>query len=111
MEILFAGARLAKLYNSDKELTKAFGPQRARIVRRRLDQLRAAENLEVMRSFPGRCHELTGNLKGTLSIDLDGPYRLIFEPAEDPPPFRSDGGLAWNLVTAIRILRVEDTHG
>ena len=63
-----------------------------------------------MRTLPGRCHELTGDRKGTLSIDLDGPYRLIFEPAENPPPVKTDGGLAWELVTAIRILEVEDTH-
>jgi len=110
VEIVFAAARLEKLCNSDRELVREFGPQRAKITRRRLDQLRAAENLEVMRNLPGRCHELTGDLKGTLSIDLDGPYRLLFEPAENPPPVKSDGGLDWNLVTAIRILRVEDTH-
>lgn len=110
MEIVFAAARLEKLCNSDRELVREYGPQRAKITRRRLDQLRAAETLEVMRNLPGRCHELTGDLKGTLSIDLDGPYRLLFEPAENPPPVKPDGGLDWNLVTAIRILRVEDTH-
>lgn len=63
-----------------------------------------------MPTLPGRCHELTADRKGTLSIDLDGPYRLIFKPAESPPPAKPDGGLAWDLVTAIEILEVEDTH-
>jgi len=53
---------------------------------------------------------LTGDLKGTLSLDLDGPYRLLFEPMEEPLPLKADGGLDWHGVTAIRILEVEDTH-
>ena len=110
MEIVFATKQFEKLCNSDRELVKEFGPQRAKLLRRRLDQLHAAENLAVMRTLPGRCHELTGDRKGTLSIDLDGPYRLLFEPAESPAPAKPDGGLAWEMVTAIRILEVEDTH-
>lgn len=110
MDIDFAAKRLEKLCNSDRDLVKAFGSQRARVFRRRLDQLRAAENLEVLRSLPGRCHELTGDRKGTLSIDLDGPYRLLFEPVDEPIPTKADGGLDWTLVTVIRILEVEDTH-
>ena len=110
MELVFATTRFEKACNASRELVKTFGPQRAKVLRRRLDQLRAADNLEVMRTLPGRCHELTADRKGMLSLDLDGPFRLIFEPAEDPPPVKPDGGLAWELVTAIRILGVEDTH-
>jgi plasmid maintenance system killer protein len=110
VEILFATKRLEKQCNSDSDLVRAFGPRRGKVLRHRLDQLRAAEDLAVMRALPGRCHELTEDREGTLSIDLDGPYRLIFEPAKDPPPAKPDGGLAWELVTAIRILDVEDTH-
>lgn len=63
-----------------------------------------------MRQLPGRCHELIGDRKGEISIDLDGPYRLIFEPADNPPPTNEDGGLDWKRVTAVVILAVEDTH-
>ena len=110
MDIVFATKRLEKLCNSNRDMLKEFGEQRSKLHRRRLDQLRAAENLEAMRSLPGRCHELTGDLKGTLSLDLDGPYRLLFEPMEEPLPLKADGGLDWHGVTAIRILEVEDTH-
>jgi hypothetical protein len=44
-------------------------------------------------------------------MDLDHPYRLIFQPVHDPLPMRKEGGLDWNLVTAIKILEIEDTHG
>lgn len=81
------------------------------MLRRRLDTLVAVDDLEMMRELPGRTHELKGSRQGQLSIDLDGPYRLIFEPAHNPVPQKEDSGLDWSQVTAIRILDVEDTHG
>lgn len=63
-----------------------------------------------MRTLPGRCHELSADHKGQISIDLDGPYRLIFEPAHEPLPVDGNGSLDWVLVTAIRVLCIKDTH-
>jgi proteic killer suppression protein len=60
--------------------------------------------------LPGRCHELTGDLPGLLSLDLDGPYRLFFRPAADPPPSKPDGGLDWSNVTEGVIEKVHDFH-
>lgn len=57
-----------------------------------------------------RCHELTGDRAGQLSIDLDHPYRLVFRPDHVPPPQRPEGGLDWSQVTAILIIEVVDTH-
>jgi proteic killer suppression protein len=45
-----------------------------------------------------------------LAVYLDGPWRLIFEPANDPVPKKPDGGLDWTQVTVIRILEVRDYH-
>jgi proteic killer suppression protein len=111
MEILFTTAKLRRSCTEAKAMMKAHGPTRGKILRRRLDQLRAAPSLAVMRSLPGRCHELAGNRKGTLAIDLDGPFRLVFEPANDPVPRTAQGGLDWNGVSVIRVLGVEDYHG
>ena len=111
MDILFKKKRLAKRMASKREMVKAYGTGTARKVRLRLDQLRAADHLGQMRYLPGRCHELTGDRKGEIAIDLDGPNRLLFEPADDPPPTKDDGGLDWEKVTAISILGVEDYHG
>jgi plasmid maintenance system killer protein len=111
MEILFQDQKLEKICNNQSLLVKKHGSARAKILRRRLDDLRAVENLEVMHLIPkGRCHELKGNRKGELAIDLDGPYRLIFEPANNPVPIKSDGGLDRTKVTVIRVLAVEDYH-
>jgi plasmid maintenance system killer protein len=89
----------------------ALGQAQARKLGARLDDLRAAQSLESLRHLPGRCHELTANRKGQLSIDLVHPTRLVFEPAEEPLPLKEDGGLDWTGVVAIRILDIVDTHG
>lgn len=97
-------------FNTQKLLVRRHGADRARRIRRRLDDLRAVSSLEEMRHLPGRCHELKGNRAGQLSLDLDHPYRLIFEPAHEPMPRKADGGLDWSATTAVIIIGVEDTH-
>lgn len=112
MVILFKTAKLEKECNNENLLVKRFGALRAKLLKRRLNELQAATSLDVLRSLPqSRGHELKGNRKGQLSVDLDHPYRLIFEPADNPIPKKSDGGLDWNKVTKVRIIGVEDTHG
>ena len=111
MEILFQGRKLEKACTDDSQRTRTYGSVCGKQLEHRLDALKYAENLEAMRSIPGaKCHELTGDRKGTLAISLKQPYRLIFEPANIPVPRKPDGGLDWTCVTAIRILGVEDYH-
>lgn len=110
MDIVFKTKRLEKQCNSIRAGTRVWGADGARRIRRRLDDLRAAENLEVMRRLPGRCHELKAERAGILSLDLRHPNRLLFEPADEPVPVKPDGGLDWTGVTTVRILGVEDTH-
>lgn len=110
MDILFCNSKLEKQCSTANARRKAFGNERAARLGRRLDDLRAAATLAVMRTLPGRCHALTGDLKGQIAIDLDGPYRLLFEPADEPLPLDGNGALDWNRVTCIRILRIGDYH-
>jgi proteic killer suppression protein len=111
VDIVFVNERAAAEWNSLKALSRSYGAENARRVLRRLDELRAAPNLETMRTLPGRCHELKGDRAGQLAIDVRHPYRLIFEPANEPLPQKADGGLDWTGVTSIRIIEVEDYHG
>ena len=115
MEISFKNQKLAKTLNEEALLKRKHGAKRAKKIKMRLAELRAAESLKDFwppKSPPQRCHELTqGQRKGQLSVDLDHPYRLIFVPHHDPLPLLPDGGLDWSRVTAIKILGVEDTHG
>lgn len=111
MQIIFNSTKMEKTCNDSRKSQQRFGSIRAKILRRRLDELRAADTLENMRPIvSARCHELSQNRKGQLSVDLDHPYRLLFVPEHDPIPIKPDGGLDWGKVTAIRVLDVEDTH-
>jgi plasmid maintenance system killer protein len=110
LDVLFANAKLRKEFNSEQLLLKHHGDQRAKIIKRRMKAFSAASVLEDLRNAPGRCHELRANLAGRLALDLDGPYRLLFEPADDPIPVDGAGRLDWSKVTAIRILGVENYH-
>lgn len=114
MDISFKNKKLAKSLNERAQLEKIHGTKRARKIRIRLTELRAAESLMDFwppKSGPSRCHELAqGQRKGQLSVDLDHPYRLIFVPDHNPVTRREDGGLDWSQVTAVIILGVEDTH-
>lgn len=112
MDIIFRTAKLGKELTEEKQLEKKHGTRRAALLRRRLASIAATNNLEDLRALPqARPHELAGNRDGQLAVDLDQPYRLIFEPANDPVPRKSDGGLDWTQVTAVRILEVVDYHG
>jgi plasmid maintenance system killer protein len=110
MDIVFKDDKFEKECNNQRLLEKNQGAVRAKRIRRQLDDLRAADVLEDMRNLPGRCHELLYDRAGQLSLDLDHPYRLIFEPANESIPTKPDGGLDWKNVTAVKILGVEDTH-
>ena len=78
----------------------------------RLTELATVDNLSDLRSFlRARCHELSGNLKGNLTVDLVHPYRLIFEPADETPQLKDDGGINWHLVQKVCILGVINYHG
>jgi proteic killer suppression protein len=114
LDISFKNKKLEKEFNESKRLEKVHGSLRAKKIRLRMNELRAALNLMDFwppMSGPGRCHELTlGERKGQLSVDLDHPYRLIFVPNHIPVPLKPDGGLDWGQITAITIIGVEDTH-
>ena len=96
--------------NSDSKLSQTYGADRGKAIRKRLDDLDAAEVLEDMRSLPGRCEELAGDRAGDLSVRLSGNWRLIFKPINDPKPTKEDGGLDWTQVTAVEITNVVDYH-
>jgi len=111
MIIVFASQTVEMMCNDAKKRQRKHGAERSKRIQRRIDDLRAAPNLEAMRNLPGRCHEHKGRRPPVLTLDLDGPYRLYFEAANDPVPLKEDGGLNWELVTCIRIIEINDPHG
>ena len=111
MDITFQKRTTEKIFNSEKELIKEFGPENGRLIMRRMLVLKAATCLiEVPYTKPERRHELSGNRCGQFSVDLKQPYRLVFKPNHNPLPKKNDGGLDLKQITAITILDVEDYH-
>ncbi|MDC3952750.1 hypothetical protein [Polyangium jinanense] len=81
----------------------------------RMAALRAAATLADFwppKTGPERCHKLTADLAGTFSMDVKQPYRLLFVPLDLPPgPLPVDERELWQLIRAIEIVGIEDTHG
>jgi proteic killer suppression protein len=110
MRIIFQSKKLSKLCNNDKDLKRRYGKMASKI-RFSLDDLAAATTLSEFRTLPQHhCHELKENRKGQLAIDLLHPNRLVFEPADDPPAKKVDGGIDWNNVKVVRISEITNYH-
>jgi hypothetical protein len=86
-----------------------WGPEIAKALALRLQQLRAADCLADLRQAPGRFHELKGTRAGQIAADLPHSKRLILFP-EGSVLHKPDGGLDWQQVTAVLILEVVDYH-
>jgi len=111
MEVFFRNKKFQKICNRESVMLCELGKKQAHKLKVRLMELRAAASLaEISKVPPPRCHELAGERRGQLSVDLDHPFRLIFIPADDPLPAKPDGGLDWAGVTAVEILEIADTH-
>lgn len=111
MKITFEDKKLEKLLNDSKSLQKAYGQIGAKIIRRRLDDLRAANTLEDTKHLPGKYHELKENRKGQIAAHLEEPGRLIFVPDQDPVPLTDNGAMDWKAINSIKIIEITNYHG
>jgi len=111
MVIYFRTKRIQKICSKQNIAQMKLNVNMARKLQQRMMELQAAETLTDMAMLPSaRCHELTGDRKGQLSVDLVHPYRLLFVPSNNPVPRKNDGGLDWSRVTEIMIIDIDDTH-
>ena len=107
----FQNKRLEKLVCNEAKLVKELGQRRAKLLLKRLGTLVAAITLEDVRYAPGNFHELIGDRKGQWACDLDQPYRLIFEPHEDPVPTDASGRSLWLEIKGVEIIEIVNYHG
>ncbi|MDB5104530.1 MAG: putative killer suppression protein HigA [Fibrobacteres bacterium] len=99
MNIVFANEELRNECNNQELLVKRYGPNRAKVMRQRLDELFNARVLEDMRSMPHV--SIAGSPKGPdLALDLGSPYQLAFRPAGSDINGYGD----WNNINSIIIL-------
>ena len=70
---------MRKVCTDAREARKLYGEIMARKIHQRIDELTAADSVEMMiQCHIGRCHRLIGDREGQYALDLDHPYRLIF---------------------------------
>ena len=110
MEISYANRRIEKICTDEKAARKELGHDGAKVLRKRLDQMRYVESLEDLRLQAGGWHELVGDRKGELACSLTKLKRLVFMPANDPIPTKPDGGLDWSKITAVMNIEIVDYH-
>lgn len=110
MVITFDSRKVEKMANDRRKAIKELGQICADRLAVRLTDMKDAENLEELRYAPGRFHELTGTRKGQWACDLQHPYRLIFEPHENPIPENEDGQYLWVEIKGVEVIEVVDYH-
>jgi plasmid maintenance system killer protein len=115
MKVQISNKKLKRIIEDDADRTKRYGAEMAKKIKLRVDALVAAESLAVFwpsKSGPERCHELKGDLAGTLSMDLKHPFRLLFLPVDMPKGLEAaDEKQRWQAINAVEIISIEDTHG
>ena len=116
MDISYKTQKMGILFNSLEKLNKKYGYKNGKLIMLRQSQMRNAQNLLEFSNIPPRprCHELKHkkgrDLTEKFAASLDGSWRIIFEPNEDPLPLDSDGSLIWSKICAVTIIGVEDYH-
>ncbi|MBW4528515.1 MAG: hypothetical protein KME18_25665 [Phormidium tanganyikae FI6-MK23] len=108
MEITFGDNKLQKLCEQQAVAQKQLGKVGARKLCSRLADLAAASSVRDL--VAGRPHPLKGDRAGEFALDLEGAKRLVFKSANDPVPYKGDGGIDWSNVTHVCIVFIGDYH-
>lgn len=108
MEISYKDSKLRKICEYSREAQRKLGPDSAKKLQQRLDDIDAAEHVEEL--LAGNPHPLEGNRAGQYSVSLAGGKRLVFEPEHHPVPHQEDSGINWSTVTAVTIVYIGDYH-
>jgi hypothetical protein len=111
MELLFADRSLQHTVESTVRSDVHFGPRAAALVRRRLCELVAADNLAIAAAVETLDIRPVDSHAGGFSVNVSPRLRLRFE-AGDPIP-RVEGGaeIDFSKVGTIRILAIEECDG
>ncbi len=81
MFIEYENEAVQDVFSDLRLMNKTMGQDRARGIKKRLDQLKAASNFGVYLSTGlGKPHPLSENLKGYYGITITGNVRLVVRP-------------------------------
>lgn len=111
MDIYFTNRQLSKTCASEARLVKSYGSRRGRIIAQRLGELRALPTLDLGFRLPHLgLHQLSRDRDEQFAVTVVHPWRLVFEPADDPAPRLGDGGLDLPRIVSIVVLEIVDYH-
>lgn len=109
MEIYYEGKNIEKLFTNFSKIKKEKGLKIARVLKRRVDQIKASDTLDIyLRNAAGNPHFLKGDRKGLIGVSVDKNKRLILKPSLNR---EIEFSLAIKECRKIIIVGVEDYHG
>lgn len=111
MDVTTKDKNLLLALQNDPKAAKKFGANMLRVLQQRIKHLQRVNNLEEIRNYPGRFHELVDNRKGQWACDLGQPYRLVFIPHENPIPTDENGKYIWIEIKGVELIEVTNYHG
>ena len=110
MEIVYRTKELRRCAEEPGYARRVLGAEQAKVFLRRIYALSNASSFEILRNAQGRFHELRHNRKGQWGFDLNGPYRLIVTPLEDPIPVNAQGGFDWRAIHGAVVVEIVNYH-
>lgn len=80
MKVEYKSRSIEKVCEDASVAERKYGREMAEKIQLRIDQIRAADSVEMMIQFKiGRYHPLHQNRKNQYAVDLVHPQRLVFE--------------------------------
>ncbi len=112
MDIVFKSSKEKTVCEKHQTAVQRFGMDPALSLRRRLDELRAADNLGVFAALPYiDLRELRGRIAGRLLVQVTPSLSIMLEAAKNPSPPQNRNGVDPTSITAVRILSVREHSG
>jgi plasmid maintenance system killer protein len=106
MVILFIDEKVRRLAISFEQLARKYGEAKAQRVRRRLDELDAANNLGEIRTIPAmRCQQVKGH-PDLIAICTLPPSGMLLRLDGDSD--LDAHSLIWEMVTTVKIITLDD---
>jgi hypothetical protein len=105
LELAFATSHLRKICESTSAAERLLGKFNANILKRRLADLRAHDNVgEIVLGNP----EILKVSPPAISITIFGDSKLIFCSNHNQSPLLESGDINWALVNRIKILEIKN---
>ena len=110
MELFFADPALQRIAESALRCDARFGPIAAPLVRQRLCELMAADNVAVALLVPTLELRHAEDSKSKFVVRLSPQFRLVFESVADSVSADGDRQLDLAKIESIRVLAIEECN-